>query len=535
VWTRSRKLVAVTAASALLFGLTGAGAAAAASATPSSKATTAATVHKGGTLTVLEGAALVGGYPNGLDPGQNAITPSGPMMDAIYGDFFQLGAGDKLIPDLATSYSLTNGAKTLTLNLRRGVTFSDGTPFNASAVIYNFNRDLAQQGNSAANPRWPPVTSITAPSPYTVVVNFTSPDGAAVSQMFDTTVSWIVSPTALAKEGPKEFLLKPVGAGPFEVVSDVLSTKLVLTKNPNYWEKGHPYLNGLTFTSVAGDEPALEDLEAHDAQAYQGMTTPQLLSSYKSAGFTVTKDPGISVTDLEIADTIPPMNNLKAREALYYALDVPVISKDLYKGTCSVDESFTGPGGLFYNPTVPNYRSYDLAKAKALVKQLGGLSFTMNYLESGLGTEEASAVQTMLKAAGMDVKLNGWTTLTAAIDGFFTHKWQVNLWQIGAYDPAGGAALDFFLLGGGPFSGINDPTVNSYINMGGASSNTSVRATAYKNLANYLNQQALMPFICAPSSWDVAAKGVSAPGLTTAYGGYVGGPMVQWQNASVKS
>jgi hypothetical protein len=44
-----------------------------------------------------------------------------------------------------------------------------------------------------------------------------------------------------------------------------------------------------------------------------------------------------------------------------------------------------------------------------------------------------------------------------------------------------------------------------------------------------------MPFICAPSSWDVAAKGVSAPGLTTAYGGYVGGPMVQWQNATVNS
>ncbi|MBO0691457.1 MAG: ABC transporter substrate-binding protein [Acidimicrobiaceae bacterium] len=487
----------------------------------------------GGTLTVLEGAALVGGYPAGLDPGQRALTTSGPMMDAIYGDLFQLGPNDKLVPDLATGYSLTNGNKTLTLHLRHGVKFSDGTPFNASAVVFNYKRYLANAAPN--NPQWPKVTSVTSPSPYTVVVNFAQPDGAAVTQMFDTTVSWIVSPTSLAKMGPKAFLLKPVGAGPFTVVSDTLSVRLVLKKNPNYWQKGHPYLDGLTFSSVASDASALEDLQAKNAQAYQGMATPQLVSSYEKAGLTLTKDPGTGVIDLEINDAVPPMNNIKAREALYYALNASAISKSLFKGSCSIDESFTGPGGLFYSPKVPNYRSYDLAKAKALVKQLGGLNFTMNYLGAGNGSLEATAIQPMFKAAGMNVKLNPWATLTSAISGFDTHKWQVNLWAIGAFDPAGGAALDFFLLGGGPFSGINDPTVNADINKAAGSSKMSVRSATYKHLASYLNQKALMPFVCAPASWDVAAKGVSAPGLTTAYGGYVGGPMVQWQNASVNN
>ncbi|MBO0746763.1 MAG: hypothetical protein J2O47_00345, partial [Acidimicrobiaceae bacterium] len=132
----------------------------------------------GGTLTVLEGAALVGGYPAGLDPGQRALTTSGPMMDAIYGDLFQLGPNDKLVPDLATGYSLTNGNKTLTLHLRHGVKFSDGTPFNASAVVFNYKRYLANAAPN--NPQWPKVTSVTSPSPYTVVVNFAQPDGAAV-------------------------------------------------------------------------------------------------------------------------------------------------------------------------------------------------------------------------------------------------------------------------------------------------------------------------------------------------------------------
>jgi ABC-type transport system substrate-binding protein len=486
---------------------------------------------QGGSLTVLEGAALIGGYPAGLDPGQRALTTSGPMMDAIYGDMFQLGAGNKVLPDLATGYSITNGNKTLTLHLRHGVKFSDGTPFNAAAVVFNYKRYLANAAPN--NPQWPQTTSITAPNPYTVVVDFAQPDGAAITQMFDTTVSWIVSPTALAKMGSQAFLLKPVGAGPFKVVSDTLSVKLVLEKNPTYWQKGHPYLNSLTFSSVASDASALEDLQAKNAQAYQGMATPQLVSSYQKAGLTLTKDPGTGVVDLEINDAVAPMNNIKAREALYYALDASAISKSLFKGSCSIDQSFTGPGGLFYNPKVANYRSYDLAKAKALVQQLGGLSFTMNYLGAGNGSLEATAIAPMFKAAGIDVKLNPWATLTSAISGFDTHKWQVNLWAIGAFDPAGGAALDFFLLGGGPFSGINDPQVNADINKAAASSNPEVRGAAYKNLASVLNQKALMPFVCAPASWDVAAKGVSAPGLTTAYGGYVGGPMVQWQNASV--
>jgi ABC-type transport system substrate-binding protein len=496
-----------------------------------SGATKAAAPHQGGSLTVLEGAALVGGYPEGLDPGQNSLTTSGPMMDAIYGDLFQLGPKGKVVPDLATGYKLSKDAKTLTLHLRQGVQFSDGTPFNAAAVVASFKRYLAAAKPN--NPQWPATTSITAPDPYTVVVNFSQPDGAAVVQMFDTSVSWIASPTALAKLGPKEFLLKPVGAGPFTVVSDTLSTKLVLKKNPKYWQKGHPYLDNLTFTSVASDQSALEALQAKDAQAYQGMGSPSLVDTYKAAGLTLTEDPGIGVIDLMLNDQIAPLNNIKARQAIYYALDAAAISKNLFKNTCTITQSFTGPGGAYYNPKVPNYRTYDLAKAKALVQQLGGLTFTMNYLASGLAPEEATAIGPMFKAAGMNVTLNPWASLTSAITGFNTHKWQVNLWVTGAYDPAGGAALNFFLYSKGPFTGTHDAKVDSYITAGGASSNPKVRAVAYKNLANRLNQQALQPYICAPASWDVAAKGVTAPGLTTAFGGYVGGPMVQWQNASV--
>jgi peptide/nickel transport system substrate-binding protein len=488
----------------------------------------------GGTLTVLVGGAL-GGWPSGLDPVTSHTTlADAQLLNAVYGELFEVGAHNRVLPDLATDYSITNGGKTLTIDLRHGVSFSDGTAFNASAVVYNFNRSLADL-TSASNPPWPPHAAVSAPDPYTVVVQFSAPDGAALEQLLNTNLTWIASPTALKNLGEQRFSVAPVGAGPFEVESDTLSTKLVLKKNPNYWEKGHPYLDGLTFATVANDESALEDLQAHDAQAYLGMGTPQLVHAYKSAGFTVTADPGSAVVDIELENGFAPFNNIKAREALYYAIDAATLNKKLYNGTCAISQSFTGPGGLFYEPKVPGYRTYDLAKARALVKSLGGLSFTMYFLDNGLYVEEAPTLQTMFKAAGMHVTIDGIPQLAPAIAEFDTHKWQAYLWVMGSYDPAGGIGVSFFLASTGPFSGIHDPTVDKYIDQGAASVSTKARATAYSDLAKYVSQQAYAPYICAASSWDVTKKGVSGPGLTTAYGSFGQGPLVQWENVTVKS
>ena len=486
----------------------------------------------GGTLTVLEGAAFLGNDPGGLDPATSpTVLANASFLDAVYGALFEVGSGGKVIPDLATGYQFSDGARTLTIDLRRGTTFSDGTPFNAAAVVFNFKRDLGTK-TSGSNPPWPANPTITAPNASTVVVHFSTPDGAALNELLDTNLTWMVSPTALAKLGEKKFRVYPVGAGPFEVVSDTLSTKLVLKRNPHYWQAGHPYLSGLVFENVSSDESALETLKSGGAQAYEYMTTPQLVSAFKSSGLTVTADPGVSTLDVQI-ETIPPFNNLKAREALYYATDSVAIDQKIFDGTCPISQSFTGPGGLFYEPKVPGYRTYDLAKAKALVKSVGGLSFTMYYPAGGYNQNEAVALQTMFKAAGMQVTIKQDPDLSSFVAEYNTHKWTVIPASIGSFDPAGGIGVSFRLASTGPFTGIHDLTVDKYIDAGAAGATTSVRAAAYAKLASYLNQQAYTPFICTPTSWDVVAKGVTGPGLTTATGGFGEGPLVRWEAVSL--
>ena len=229
----------------------------------------------GGALTVFEATGYSGDWPDGLDPATNIDGAADQdYMDAIFGELFELGPKGAVIPDLATGYSISSDAKTITLDIRPGVKFTDGTPFNAAAVVTNIDRDL--KSACTCKPTWP-VTSVTATGPNTVTITLSAPDGAFIDEIFDSTADWIASPTALQKMGEKAFALAPVGAGPFEVVSDTLSSVLVLKKNPTYWQAGRPYLDTLTFKSVASDEAGYEALLAKEGQIYVDMSTPSLL------------------------------------------------------------------------------------------------------------------------------------------------------------------------------------------------------------------------------------------------------------------
>src|SRR5690349_24953623 len=164
--------------------------------TSSSGTTQPSTAPKaGGSLTVLEGAGFAGDWPAGLDPATNINGAADQSyMDAIYGELFELGPKGKIINDLATGYSFSNDAKTITITLRQGVKFTDGTPFNADAVVWNIKRDL--KSACTCKPTWP-VKSVTATGPYAVQIVLAAPDGAFINQIVDSTADWIASPTAV--------------------------------------------------------------------------------------------------------------------------------------------------------------------------------------------------------------------------------------------------------------------------------------------------------------------------------------------------
>ena len=497
-----------------------AGAAAAAAAGPQNSAAPRA----GGSFTMLEETGLTGAWPTGLDPatdGNGSANQS--YLDAIYGNLFELGANGQTIDDLATGYTLSPDAKTVTIELRHGVTFSDGTPFNAAAVAFNFKRDLASTVGD--KPNWP-VSSITTSGDYDVLIHLTQAYAPIINTFHDSNVNWIVSPTALQKTGENAFKLTPVGAGPFTVVTDTVSSELALKKNPHYWAPGQPYLNTLTFKSVASDEAALETMEAGGVQGYEGMQTPQLASAFAKQ-FNVLDVPSTSPYVIQLNTAIAPFNKLSAREAVYYATDVALIDERLFGNLHPVTEGFTAPNGLFYEQNVPGYRTYNLAKAQAAVKAAGGITVNLMATQSSVSQTVLEALQTMWEAAGIKVNI-AVNQLANVIQQFSSNTWQASLQTAGAFDPAAGLGVNFRFGSKSEFSGVHDPKLDALFAKATSTLNTAQRQQLYDQAAEYISENAYAPFLFPVNGWNIAAKDVSGPGLTTLLPASAVRPEILW-------
>jgi peptide/nickel transport system substrate-binding protein len=491
----------------------------------SNNSSTPSGTHSGGSLTVLEGTGFVGSWP-GLDPATDTDGAANQSyMDSIFGELFELGSGGKVIPDLATGYAFVNGGKTVDITLRQGVTFSDGTPFNAAAVVYNWKRDLA--ANCTCKPVFlsPPVIAQTGA--YSLSLTLPYVDAPFINGIFDDVFNWIASPTAIKTMGETAFALKPVGAGPFTVVSDTPDSELVLKANPHYWQKGLPYLKNLTFKSVADDEAAYEALLANSGGAYEGMSTPQLVSKFKSS-FTVTAEPSTSPYDIQLNTKAPPFNNILAREAIYYATDSATLDQKLFNNTYPVTQSFTAAAGLFYEPTVPGYLTYNLAKAKALVKQVGGINISLDTITAPTAQLLNEGLQQEWEAAGIKVTLHSYD-LTSLIGVFSSKKWQAFLQTAGAYDPGTGVGVSFRFSSTSPFTGVFDKRVDNLINAAAATTNYSNRSADYAALNAYIAKEAYGPFLFPIAGYNIAAHGVGGPGLTTPLPTLVVDPEILWQ------
>ena len=502
----------------------------------------------GGSLTVLEGKGFSGDWPLGLDPATNTTgSADQDYYNAVYGQLFELGDNGKLIYDLATGYQYSNGNKTVTIDLRPGVKFSDGSPLTADVVAWNWTRDLESSCTCAAEwavARTNPKVTTSAPaasvikvlSPTQIQINLTLPDGAFINQMFDSIPNWIISENSFNKMGEKAFAQLPVGAGPFIMVSDSYSNQIVMKKNATYWQasQGLPYLDNLTFKSVSGDEAAYEAMLAGEGQVYTDMSTPQLLSESQQH-FDVLNQLGTSPYDLQLNTAVAPFNNVKAREAIYAMTNFAPILQNIFKNAYPVVQGFTGPGGICYQPKVAGYQGYDPTLAKQLVQESGLDKVTINLgtiSSSPVASETTQALAQEWAAFGVKTTLHTYA-LNALIQAFTVNagkSWQSMIQTAGAYDPAGGVGVGFRFNSTSPFSGVHDTKLDTILSNAAASSVLSTRCSFYDQAAEYIAKNYYGPFYFSFAPANVSVKGVAGPGLTTPLPAVSVTPAILWED-----
>jgi peptide/nickel transport system substrate-binding protein len=508
-------------------------------------------VKSGGTLTVDEGQGYAGDWPYGFDPATDVTGAANQdFFDAVYGQLFDLGANGKIEPDLATGYTFSPDAKTVTITLRQGVKFSDGTPFNAQAVYWNWVRDLGPLAVKAGiesewdvahtNPKniaSPPVkNAIQVTGPYTIVVHQDEANGAFIDQLFDAIANWIASPTAVQKEGEKKFAQYPVGAGPFTVASDTYNSQLVVKKNPSYWQPGHPYLDEIIFKAVSSDETGYESLTSGQGQVYEDLSTTQILNEAGgNSKLEVENNPGTSPYDLQLNTAAAPFNNAEARQAIYAATNFAPILDKVFGNRYPAVEGFTGPGGICYEPKVPGYQGYDPTLAKKLIAESGlaNTTITLDTINSSpVATDTTEALRTEWEALGMKVNIASFplSSLIQAFEANGGKSWEAMIQTAGAQDPADGVGVDFRFQSQSPFSGVHDPALDKLLTEAASSPSVAQRCPYYDQAAEYIAKHYYGPFYFAFNPANMSVKGVVGPGLTSPLPSAAVVPVIPWQD-----
>jgi peptide/nickel transport system substrate-binding protein len=274
-------------------------------------------------------------------------------------------------PALATSWkeNIQGSTDTITFNLRQGVKFTDGTPFNADAVVFNLRRVFDKNFAANALGKFPYTNYVPYQSVQKIddkTVSVTVDAQPHVIWTFSTFPAYMQSPTAVQKEGA-DYIFKPVGTGPYTVKSYTDKQKYDLVRNPDYWGT-KPAPDEIVVIIDSNAQTLVNDLLSGSIDAMFSPPIPQI-DQITGAGDKIGSYPALLYFYMFMNNTKSPFNDVRVRQAANYAVDKGAVTK-LAKGYGSPMYAAWFPGAYAYNPDVPQYK-YDPAKAGQLLDEAG--------------------------------------------------------------------------------------------------------------------------------------------------------------------
>lgn len=261
-------------------------------------------------------------------PGSHIVTnyPAMTVANTFYDSLTKQDSDGLVRPYLAETLESNDDLTEWTLTLREGVEFHDGTPLNADAIKSNFDNHLNAEGSNLLGVLQF-VDNVDVVDELTVQYNLSSPD-AAFPDVLSGPAGWPFSPTAIDAQGADDYSSNPVGTGPFKFVSWLRDGDLVVERNENYWQEGLPYLDGITFRVITDEEARFASLQSGDVDAMQTLrqsAVRQVRELAEDSDFESHDFIGNLAGGQLINTTTPPVDDVRVRRALAYAINQPAI------------------------------------------------------------------------------------------------------------------------------------------------------------------------------------------------------------------
>jgi len=340
-----------------------------------------------------------------LDPIFSIQWSERQVLYLIYNTLLRMRPDFSLAPELAERWEIEREGRRIVFHLRGGVTFHDGTPFNADVVKWNLERRKDPAVNSPQRSQLDMIESIDVVGPLTVALNTSQPFPPLLGHLAERP-GFMVSPAAVERHG-QDFGANPVGTGPYVLKQWTRGNRIALERNPNYWEAGLPYLDQIIFSNIAGAVVGIQRLITGELDFIADLSPQNIRQiegnrDLKTAPITVGR-----WYSYQWHWNAAPFNNLKLRQAIAHAIDRKRLNDITMSGQAVISDSPT-PGGLWWSATdLPGF-AYDPARARALLVEAGiapGTRLELSAPTDPILRQLNQLVQEQLQAVGLQVEL----------------------------------------------------------------------------------------------------------------------------------
>ncbi len=450
--------------------------------------------------------------PKSLDPHAVTALNDFRILVNLYDGLVRYRSGTlEVEPALAESWTIADDGKTYTFKLRDGVAFHDGTPFDAEAVKFNFDRMLKEDHPFHDTGPFPlsfffsAVETVEAPDAGTVVFRLKEPYAPFLSNLAYPT-GLIVSPAAVKKYG-KDFGRNPSGTGPFKFAEWQSNAKVVITRNEAYWD-GAPKLEAVVFRPITDANTRVAEMLSGGVDLMVEVPPDNVATFADDPNFTVHEQIGPHLWFLILNTKEGPLADKRVRQAVNYAIDKKALTENVLQGTAVAAAGPTPPAFAWaYDKALQPY-PHDPEKAKALLTEAGaeGAKLTFYVTEGGSGMLDpvamGAAIQADLAKVGLNAKIETyeWNTFLGKVNAGLEGKADMAEMAWMTNDPD---TLPYLALRteatpdkGGFNSGYySNPEVDKLLETARRETDRAKRAELYKQMQEIVHEDAPWAFI----------------------------------------
>lgn len=427
------------------------------------------------------------------------------VLQNLYGTLTELDDDLSVVPGLAESWEVSEDGMTVTFALREGVTFSDGSEFDADDVVASYEAIQDPDTAAVSSASLASVSTITATDPQTVTLGLSAPDAALLSKLAPISMAILPSDADLAA-----IESAPVGTGAFVFDSRSPNESLTIEANPDYWG-GEPEIAGVEFRVIPDESAIVSALQSGNVQ--MAVFDDSLVASTIGGDISVTETPQLSYHALQMNARDEVLSDVNVRLAIACAIDRQEVLDTAALGEGEVTGPITSPA-FQSDPNARPCPTADESAATGYLEDAGlaeGLTLTAIVMQGGYSTAVAEAENIQAQLARVGITLN----LDVLESGAYVDRWVAGDFQLAVALNGGQPDPDamygrYFTSDGSlnAVAGYSSDSLDELFAAGQASTDDAERQEIYEQVSAEFEEQAVWVWLFTSFNYTATAPGV---------------------------